>query len=380
MQKRRVYFDHSATTRVDNRVAEAMVSVMVNKFGNPSSVHNFGREAHELMENSRQTIADFLHCKSSEIFFTSGGTEADNLALLGTVKPGEHLITTQIEHHAVLYTAEYLEKHGRRVTYLKPDRYGMIHPQNVLDAISEESKLVSVMHVNNEVGTINPIAEIAEAVKSRGVLFHVDAVQSFGKLDIDLSKIPVDMLSISSHKIYGPKGVGALFVRQGTSVEPRAFGGHHERGVRAGTENLPGIVGFGVSADICRIVMFEETVRIRKMRDDLYLGLKAIYPQLVLNGHPEQRLYSLNNLSFPGIEGETMLMSLDLEGIAVSTGSACSSGSTSPSHVLQAMGLSAEEAHSSIRFSLGRENIPEDIRYAVEVVSSVLERLRSMSY
>jgi cysteine desulfurase len=320
-----------------------------------------------------------LNCEAKEIFFTSGGTEADNLALLGTVNQGEHLITTEIEHHAVLNTAHFLEKNGRQVTYVKPDEYGMIHPENIARAITTNTKLVSVMHVNNEVGTINPIEQISQITKSRGVLFHVDAVQAFGKLPLDLSVIPVDLLSISSHKIYGPKGVGALFIREGTQIQSRAFGGHHERGIRAGTENLPGIVGFARAAQICQEVMAEENIRIRQMRDDLYQGIMTNYPDVILNGHPSKRLYTICNLSFPNIEGETMLISLDLEGIAVSTGSACSSGSTEPSHVLLAMGLSKELAQSSIRFSLGRENEPSDIQRAVEVVISIVHRMKKMS-
>ena len=377
---KKIYLDHSATTRVNDEVAQTMQKVMTEEFGNPSSVHAFGRVGKKLLDDSRNSIAEILNCDPMEIYFTSGGTEADNLALIGTVKPGEHLITTQIEHHAVLFTAEHLEKNHRAVTYLKPDKYGMILPEAVEEAITENTRLVSVMHVNNEVGTINPLEKIADIVKSEGKLFHVDAVQSFGKLPIDLKKLPIDLLALSSHKIYGPKGVGALFVRKGTEISPRAFGGHHEMGLRAGTENLPGIVGFAKAAEICRKQMTGDEKSIRCLRDKLRKGIQSRFPEVVQNGHPVERLYSLCNLSFIGIEGETMLMSLDLEGIAVSTGSACSSGSTSPSHVLIAMDVAEETAYSSIRFSLGRENTEADIDYTIETVSKIVKRIKDMSF
>jgi len=374
MQK--VYLDHSATTPVDKRVADKMYETMTEKFGNPSSVHSFGRTAKQLMDEARHIIAGMLKCEPSEIFFTSGGTEADNLALIGTVEPGEHLITTAYEHHAVLYAAEYLQKNGRILTIVNPDKYGIIHPEAIKEAITAQTKLVSV--INNEVGSINPIDKIADVVKSRGILFHVDAVQSFGKINIDLSQIPVDLLSLSGHKIYAPKGIGALFIRKGTKITPRSYGGHHERGIRAGTENLPGIVGLAYAAQICQDLMPQDQKNLRSLRNRLQKGIQSRFPDVTLNGHPTERLYSICNLSFPGIEGETMLMSLDLAGIAVSTGSACSSGSTAPSHVLTAMGLTTEQAHSSIRFSLGRSNSAEDIDYTIEEVTKVVERVKNM--
>ena len=377
---KKIYFDHSATTPVDSRVAEKMLEVMTGKFGNPSSIHSTGKEAGALLDESRRTLAAILNCDPAELFFTSGGTEADNLALLGTVKPGQHLVTTAVEHHAILYTAEHLAENGRRVTFLKPDKFGMISPESVEDAIDKDTRLVSVMHVNNEVGTINPVAKIVEIVKSKGILFHVDAVQSFGKLPLDLSELPIDMLSISAHKIYGPKGVGALFVRKGTEIKTRTFGGHHERGLRAGTENMPGIAGFAAAAKICSDLMNSDAERIGNLRNKLQNAILSNYPEIVINGHPADRLYSLLNLSFPDVEGETMLMNLDLKGISVSTGSACSSGSTSPSHVLLAMGITPEMAHSSIRFSLGRSNTEDDIDYAVEIISEILDRLKAMSF
>jgi cysteine desulfurase len=376
---KRVYLDHSATTQVDARVAQMMMETLTDKFGNPSSLHGFGRIAKEMMEESRQIIADILKCDSKEIFFTSGGTEADNLALLGTVAKGERLVTTQYEHHAVLYTADYLQKSGCPVTYLKPNEFGEIFPEAVAEAMRPGAKLVSVMHINNEIGTINDIKSIAETVKSSGGLFHTDAVQSFGKVPIDLSQIPIDLMSISGHKIYGPKGIGALFIRKNTPVNPRTFGGHHERGLRAGTENLPGIVGLGKATQICQETMNSETERIGKLRDKLHQGLKQLLPDIRLNGHPNKRLYTLLNLTFPGIEGETLLMSLDMKGIAVSTGSACSSGSTNPSHVLTAIGLTAEEAQSSMRFSLGRENTEADIDYVIDMIVNIVDRIKRIS-
>jgi len=377
---KKVYLDHSATTPVDKRVAEKIIETMTIGFGNPSSVHSFGRAAKQLMDESRQIIAEMLKCDPAEIFFTSGGTEADNLALIGTVEPGEHLITTAYEHHAVLLAAEYLQKNGRTLTIIAPDKFGIVHPESVAEAMTAQTKLVSVMHINNELGSINPIDKIAETVKNRSALFHIDAVQSFGKVDIDLSQIPIDLLSLSGHKIYGPKGIGALFIRKGTKISPRSFGGHHERGMRAGTENLPGLVGLGQAAKICREMMTQDENKIRALRDRLQTGIQSRFPEVSLNGHPSDRLYSICNLSFPGIEGETMLMSLDLAGIAVSTGSACSSGSTKPSHVLTAIGLTTEQAHSSIRFSLGRENIREDIDYTIEEIAKTVERVKSMSF
>lgn len=375
-----IYLDHSATTPVDPRVADKMTEVMTIQFGNPSSIHQFGKAAKQVMEDSRDTIAASLHCQPKELFFTSGGTEADNLALLGTVKPGGHLITTAYEHHAVLYTAEYLEKNGVSVTFIHPDEYGYIHPESVASAMTPKTRLVSVMHVNNEVGTINPVKEIAELVKSKGALFHTDMVQSFGKLETDLRYIPADMASISGHKIYGPKGIGALFVRQGVQVETRTFGGHHERGLRAGTENMPGIAGFAKAAEICQAQMQEDARKIAPLRDRLQNEIIRRFPEVKLNGHPQKRLYSICSLSFTGVEGETMLINLDLEGIAVSTGSACSSGSTKPSHVLLSLGMPAEAAQSTIRFSLGRSNTPEDIEYAIETITKIMNRLKEMGF
>jgi len=381
---KKYYFDHSATTRVDEQVAQAMVQAMRETFGNPSSMHGFGRDARVLLEDSREKIAQILNSDSSELFFTSGGTEADNTALIGVMQAnrdkGDHLITSKIEHHAVLDAAKYLESEGFRVSYISPDKYGMIQPEEISRAITPGTVLVSVMHVNNETGTINPLAEIGRLCRHHGILLHTDAVQSFGKLPVDVQAMNVDLLSLSGHKIYGPKGVGALFVRRGVKLARRTFGGHQEREVRTGTENLPGAVGLTVAAQLCREKMVGEAQRLTVLRDKLWNGLNSQLKNIHLNGHPTQRLPGINNISFEGIEGEALLLSLDLKGIAASTGSACSSGQVSASHVLLAMGITPEIAQGSIRFSLGRENDDESVNYALEVVPQVVNNLRAMAF
>ncbi|MCX6640120.1 MAG: cysteine desulfurase NifS [bacterium] len=381
---RQYYFDHSATTRVDADVAAAMLEVMRENYGNPSSVHGFGRTARVAIEDARETLAKMLQADIAELYFTSGGTEADNTALIGVMVAnrdrGNHLITSKIEHHAVLDSARYLENSGYEVTYLSPDHYGMIHPDHVAEAITPKTVLVSIMHVNNETGTINPIEEIGKVTRDKNVLFHTDAVQSFGKLPIDVQKLNIDLLSLSAHKIYGPKGCGALFVRKGIKLEPRTFGGHQERNTRTGTENLPGIIGLVKAASICHEKMSSEAERLTNLRDRLWQGLQTSLTAVHLNGHPQKRLPGLNNVSFEGIEGEALLLSLDMKGIAVSTGSACSSGQVSASHVLLSMGIPAEIAQGSIRFSLGRENEEESVDYLLKVVPEVVNRLREMSF
>ncbi len=381
---KRYYFDHSATTRVDPAVCAAMTMAMSEHFGNPSSMHSFGREARVLLEEAREKIARMLQADPAELFFTSGGTEADNLALLGVMEAnrekGDHLIVSKIEHHAVLNTAQYLEKNGFRVSCVSPDATGMIQPEEVRQAIVPGTVLVSIMHVNNETGTINPLAEIGKIAHERGILMHTDAVQSFGKLPVDVQQLSLDLLSLSGHKIYGPKGVGALFVRRGVKLQTRTFGGHQEREVRTGTENLPGAIGLAAAAEICKEKMATEAERLANLRDKLWEGLRSRLPDIHLNGHPTMRLPGLNNISFAGVEGEALLLSLDLKGLAASTGSACSSGQVSASHVLLAMGVPAEIAQGSIRFSLGRENDEEAVNYALEIVPQVVENLRAMSY
>ncbi len=381
---KRYYFDHSATTRVEPEVAQAMREVMTLHFGNPSSLHSFGRDARVILENAREQIAQMLHADPAELFFTSGGTEADNTALIGVMLAnrdrGNHLITSKIEHHAVLNTAEYLEKQGVRVTFVSPDAEGRIQPDDVLAAVTPETVLISIMHVNNETGTINPIAEIGRIARERGILMHTDAVQSFGKLPIDVQKMNLDLLSLSGHKIYGPKGIGALYIRRGVKIQPRTFGGHQERELRTGTENLPGAVGLAKAAMICNEKMAAEAVRLTALRDRFWHELQARLDGIRLNGSLKHRLPGINNISFEGVEGEALLLSLDLKGIAVSTGSACSSGHANASHVLLAMGIPPQIAQGSIRFSMGRENDDEAVDYALEVIPQIVQNLRSMSF
>lgn len=380
---RKIYFDHSATTPVDQRVVEAMIPYMSEKFGNASSIHLFGREARVALEEAREQIAEFCGAHANEIYFTSGGTEADNMALQGIARQywgqKKHIISSKIEHHAVLHTCESLEKFGFEVSYVKPDKYGMITAEAVREHIRDNTVLISVMHANNEIGTINPIDEIGELARERGILFHTDAVQSFGKLPIDLSKLPVDLLAVSAHKIYGPKGVGMLFIRRGVKIQPITFGGSHERNRRPGTENVPGIIGFAKAVEICKNESEGHEQRIRALRDGFWEKIQQRIPDVILNGHPEKRLAGLLNVTFSGIEGEAILLSLDLKGIAASSGSACTSGSTEPSHVLAAMGVKPELARASIRFSLGRSNTEEEIDYAVDALEEIVSRLRSMS-
>jgi len=357
---------------------------MTEYFGNPSSVHGFGREARVALEDAREKIARMLNCDPAELFFTSGGTEADNLALMGVMEAnrnqGDHLIISKIEHHAVLETAHYLEQHGYRVSYVSPDSYGMIQPDEVRRAIIPGTVLISIMHVNNEVGTINPIGKIGQIARERGILFHTDAVQSFGKLPTDIKDMNVDMLSLSGHKIYGPKGVGALYIRKGIKLNRLTHGGHQEREIRTGTENLPGAIGLSVAAEICQKKMTSEADRLTKLRNRMWEGMKSRLPDIRLNGHPTERLAGLNSISFEGVEGEALMLTLDMKGLAVSTGSACSSGQTSASHVLLAMGIPPQIAQGSIRFSMGRENDDESVDYALEIVPQVVENLRTMAF
>lgn len=380
---RKVYFDHSATTSVDPQVVEAMVPFFHEKFGNPSSIHSYGRETKVALEEARETVAEFLKVRAADIFFTSGGTESDNLAIKGLAyelkSKGNHIITSKVEHHAVLHTCESLEKDGFEITYVKPDKYGMIHPEDVEKAIKKDTILISIMHANNEVGTINPIEKIGEIAQNKGILFHTDAVQSFGKLPIDLAKLPVDLMSISAHKIYGPKGIGALYIRKGVKLAQLMHGGGHERNRRAGTENIPGIIGLAKAVELRKLNFKKQTEQVKKLRDRLADRINKEIPRAILNGHPEKRLAGHLNLSFQGIEGEALLLSLDLKGIAASSGSACTSGSIDPSHVLLTMGVKPELARSSIRFTLGKDNTEEDINYTMEILPEIVQRLRSMS-
>ncbi|MBC9785641.1 cysteine desulfurase NifS [Heliobacterium chlorum] len=379
---RRVYLDHGATTPVHPEVIEAMVACMRDHFGNPSSVHSFGREAKKLLEDARSNVAKLIGARPEEIIFTSGGTEADNLAIFGVAramrKKGNHIITSAIEHHAVLDACLALKKEGFEITVLPVDEYGMVKIEDLKAALRPETTLVTIMHANNEVGTIQPIQEITRIVKEHGAIMHTDAVQTAGKIPVDVNDLGVDLLSASSHKIYGPKGVGCLYIRKGTKLFPLTHGGGQERKRRPGTENLPGIVGFGKAAEIMTRDLPEETSRMTKLRNRLIEGLTAI-PEVKLNGHSTDRLPINVNVSIRYIEGESLLLMLDMKGIAGSSGSACTSGSLDPSHVLLAMGIPHEIAHGSLRLTLGRDNSEADIDYVLQVVPEIIERLRAMS-
>jgi cysteine desulfurase len=380
---KRIYFDHAATTPTHPEVLKVMSFYFAEAFGNPSSLHYFGQKAKAAVEEARQEIAALIGAQDEEIVFTSGGTEADNFAIKGVAyaneHKGNHIITSHIEHHAVLEPCKFLEKQGFKVTYLSVDKYGLIDPEDVKRAITDKTILISIMHANNEVGTIEPIAEIGEIVRERGIYFHTDAVQTVGHIPVNVGELGVDLLSISAHKLYGPKGVGALYIRKGTRAVPFMHGGEQERGRRAGTENVPGIVGFGKAVEIAREEIDEEARRLTFLRDRLIRGLFERIDRIYLNGHPSQRLPNNVNGSIEFVEGESMLLNLDLHGIAASTGSACSSSSLKPSHVLLALGLSPERAHGSLRFSLGRGTTEEDIEHVLKILPSIVSRLRSMS-
>ncbi len=379
---REVYLDHAATTPVHPEVAELIQEYLVRTYGNPSSLHRFGRRARAALEEAREQVAEALGAEPEEIVFTSGGTEADNLAIRGAAlahgRPG-HIITTRVEHHAVLHTCEALEETGFEVTYLPVDRHGRIAPEQVAEAIRPDTVLVTVMLANNEVGTVQPLAAVGEICRERGVLLHSDAVQALGQLPIDVGQLGVDLLSVSGHKIYGPKGIGALYVRRGVRLSPLMYGGGHERRRRPGTENVPGIVGLGKACELAVRELAARARTMREMRDRLVEGIQARIAEVVLNGHPTERLPNNANLCFRYVEGESILLGLDSKGIAASSGSACTSGALEPSHVLMAMGLSHELAQGSVRFSVGRLTRAEDIDYVLEVLPPIVERLRNMS-
>lgn len=380
---KRIYFDHSATTKVDREVAELMLEYMTEKYGNPSSVHSFGREARKAVEEAREKVASLLNAKPSEIIFTSGGTEADNLALKGVAmanrKKGNHIITTGIEHHAIMHTCEYLEKQGFTVTYLPVDENAMIRMEDLKKAITDKTILISIMFANNEVGTIQPIKEIGQLAREKGIYFHTDAVQAVGSHPIDVEELKIDLLSMAGHKFHAGKGIGALYVRRGVKLEEIQHGGAHERNMRAGTENVPGIVGLGKAAELAKRDLDKKIAYIKGLRDKLIAGVMEKIPHVKLNGHPESRLPGNANFSFLYIEGESLLLNLDMKGIAASSGSACTSGSLDPSHVLLAMGLTHEVAHGSLRVTLGQDNTEEEVDYFLELIPEIVERLRSMS-
>lgn len=380
---KKVYFDHSATTPVDREVAELMMEYMTEKFGNPGSIHFFGREANKAVNEARENVASLIGASGKEIFFTSGGTESDNLALKGVAlanrKKGNHIITTTIEHHAVLHACESLEKQGFTVTYLPVDENAMVRIEDVRNAITDKTILISVMFANNEVGTIQPIKEIGQLAKEKGIYFHTDAVQAVGNYPIDVNEYNIDLLSSSAHKFYGPKGVGVLYIRKGIKIESLQHGGSQERKIRAGTENVPGIVGLGKAALKAKLEMEERIAHVQGLRDKLIKGIQEKITDIKLNGHPDIRLPGNVNFSFFYIEGESLLLNLDMKGIAASSGSACTSGSLDPSHVLLAMGMTHETAHGSLRLSLGRSNTEADVEYCLEVLPQIVEKLRSMS-
>lgn len=378
----RIYMDNAATTAVTPEVIAKMMPCFNECYGNASSIHSTGRDARKKLEEARRQVAAAIGAKPTEIYFTAGGSESDNWAIKGTAfarqNKGNHIITTSIEHHAVLHTCEWLEKHGFTVTYLPVDEYGRVSVQDVENAITDKTILISVMAANNEIGTLEPIAQIGRLAKARGIMFHCDAVQAIGAIPVNVDDWQVDMLSISGHKFHGPKGVGALYVRTGVKLDNVIHGGAQEKGKRAGTENIPGIVGMGEAIALATAHLEEKNDRIRAMRDRLIEALTRL-PYVRLNGHPEQRLPGNVNVSVRFIEGEALLLRLDLAGIAASSGSACTSGSLDPSHVLLAIGLPHEIAHGSLRLSLSDLNIEEEVDEVLRVLPGIIENLRSMS-
>jgi len=378
----KIYLDHGATTPMKEEVLEAMLPYLKGHFGNPSSIHAFGRESRKGLDEARRKVAASLGAQPEEIIFTSGGTESDNLAIQGAARAlenkGRHIITSAIEHHAVLDTVMHLGKNGFDVTILPVDQYGMVDPQDLQKAITADTILVSIMTANNEIGTIQPIEELGRICRDKEVYFHTDAVQSIGHMHLQLQDQPIDMLSLSAHKFYGPKGVGALYIRKKTRLEQLVFGGGQERKLRPGTENLPGIVGLGRAIELACADIEGKKQKLIKLRDKLIDGLLEI-DDVLLNGHPSQRLPGNVNVSALYVEGESLLLSLDIKGIAASSGSACTSGSLDPSHVLMAIGLDHQTAHGSLRLSLGESNTEEQVDYVVEVYKETVTRLRKMS-
>jgi cysteine desulfurase len=376
---RRVYLDHNASTPVHPEVLAAMLPYFSESFGNPSSVHGFGRDARAGLDAARERVAHFLGVTPEEIVFTSGGTESDNFGVKGLAwaRGRGHLITSKIEHHAVLRACQWLEGQGFAVTYLSVDEHGMIDPDEVRRAVRPDTIAISIMHANSEVGTIQPVAAIGAIAREHGVPFHVDAVQTFGKIDIDVAASRIDLLSFSGHKIYGPKGVAGLFIRKGTKMVSAQHGGEHERRRRAGTENVPGIVGLGKAVEVRARDMHEEGRRVTALRDRLWEGIRARVPDTRLNGHPTERLPGTANISYRGVESESVVLGLDLKGIGVSAGSACTSGSVEPSYVLVAMSTPLDWAMGAVRHSLGRSTTAEDVDYVIESTAATVGKLRA---
>ena len=382
----RLYFDHNATTPLATDVLEAMLPFLTDNYGNPSSIHSFGQQARADLEQARAEVARLLNCRANEVVFTSGGTEADNLAVLGGVRAArarnggrKHVLTSRIEHHAVLNACQALEKEGVEVTYLRVGSDGVLDPDAVRRALRPETVLVTVMYANNEIGTIQPIAEITAMARAHGALMHTDAVQATGKIPLDVKALGVDLLTISGHKMYGPKGVGALYARRPTRLEPLSYGGHHERDRRPGTENVAGIVGLGRAAALARRALATESVRLAALRDRLERGLLERVEEAVVNGDPARRVPSTSSICFDYVEGEALVIALDLKGVACSTGAACSSGAIEPSHVLTAIGLRSEQARASLRFSLGRQNTEAQVDQLLEILPPVVAHLRELS-
>lgn len=383
-----IYLDHAATTPVRPEVLEAMLPYFSQRFGNPSSIHTLGQEARKALEDARETVAHVLGCRASEVIFTSGGTESDNAAIKGVAlalrQTGNHIITSAIEHHAVLHTCHQLEQLGFQTTLVPVDRYGMVDPDAVGRAITERTILVSIMYANNEVGTVEPIADIAQVVRERGkalgrrIPFHTDAVQAAGFLDLRVDVLGVDLLSLSAHKFHGPKGVGVLYIRRNTPFEPLLMGGGQERERRSGTENVPGIVGLATALALAEEERPRVSARLSRLRDYFIARVLEGVPGAILNGHPTQRLPNNAHFCFPGVEGEPILLGLDMEGICASSGSACSTGSLEPSHVLTAMGLPPDIARSSVRFTMGRDTTEAEIERVLQVLPDLVQRLRAL--
>jgi cysteine desulfurase len=383
MMEQRIYMDHAATTPIDPQVLEAMLPYFSNQFGNPSSIYWLGREARKALEDARTTVAAEIGAAPQEIIFTGCGSESDNMAIRGVAlanrAKGNHIITSAIEHHAVLHACQFLERNGFKVTYLPVDSTGLVNPEDVLRALTSETILVTIMHANNEVGTVQPIAEIGKLLRERKILFHTDAVQTMGMIPVNVQDLSVDLLSMSAHKFYGPKGVGALYIRKGVRVDPLIYGGGQERNRRAGTENVAEIVGLAKALQLANRGLAEKEKQVTELRDYLIDNILQKFDHVRLNGHRTQRLPGNVNVSFEYIEGESLLLNLDLKGIAASSGSACTSGSLEPSHVLLAMGICHEIAHGSLRLTLGKDTTKAEIDYLLEILPGIVGKLRAMS-
>jgi len=381
MPERTIYLDHAATTPLDRRVLDAMLPYFTTEYGNASSIYTLGRHAMQAIDSAREQVAEILNCRPTEITFTGCGSESDNLAMKGMAfasqKKGSHLITSSIEHHAVMHTCQYLERFGFKTTYMPVDMYGRVDPEELGRAITDQTILVSIMYANNEIGTIEPIAEIGRICRARKIPFHIDAVQAGGSLSLNVTELNADLLSLSAHKFYGPKGVGILYTRQGMRILPQLQGGSQERGKRAGTENVAGIVGAATALRLAYEDLPEVQPRITALRDRLIDGVLKI-PGSQLTGHPTERLFNNASFVFQGVEGESILLNLDMIGIAASTGSACTSGSVDPSHVLLAMHIPVELAHGSLRLTLGKENTEEDVDAVLAVLPGIIEKLRQL--